>query len=419
MNILIKSAKIIAPQQSYHQQVKDILIKGGSIAQIEDHIQTTEDLTTISFDNLHISQGWFDSSVSFGEPGFEDRETIENGLYTAALSGYSAVAVNPNTKPVADTNADIGFIKSKANGHATSLYPIAALTARSHGVDLAELFDMKKAGAVAFGDYQRPIANPNLLKIALQYAQNFNGLVLSFPMENRIIGKGVVHEGIVSTKLGLKGIPALSEALQIVRDLFILEYTGGKLHIPTVSTKLSVELIKKAKDKGLDVTASVALANLTLNETVLHDFDTNFKLLPPLRTEEDRKALIQGLQEGSIDFVTSDHNPIDIENKQLEFDHALFGTLGLEAGFGLLQQLYPLDTTIKILTSGRARFGIPEASIQIGNKADFSLFNPDFESDFHKSDILSLSKNCAFVGQPLKGKVYGVVANNQVKLKTT
>lgn len=419
MNILIKSAKIIAPNKVYNQQIKDILIIDGVINKIEDQIQTTEEVTAVALDNLHISEGWFDSSVSFGEPGYEDRETIENGLNTAALSGYTAVAVNPNTNPIADTNADIGFMKSKGASKATSLYPIAALTAKSQGVDLAELYDMKNAGAIAFGDYQRPIANPNLLKIALQYAQNFNGLVLSFPMENRVIGKGVVNEGVISTKLGLKGIPALSEELQIVRDLFILEYTGGKLHIPTISTKLSVELIKNAKEKNLDVSCSVALANLILNESELEDFDTNYKLLPPLRTEDDRKALIQAVKDGVIDIVTSDHNPIDIENKNVEFDHALFGTIGLEASFGLLLKHFSLETVIKILTSGKERFGIPDSSIEVGNKVNLSLFDPEGSSKFEKDDIYSLSKNCAFTGQQLKGKAFGVIANNLIQLKTS
>ena len=419
MNILIKSAKIIAPNKAYNQQLKDILIIDGVIKQIEDQIRTTEEVTEITLENLHVSAGWFDSSVSFGEPGFEDRETIENGLNTAALSGYTAVAVNPNTNPIADTNADIGFIKSKGALKATSLYPIAALTTKSEGVDLAELYDMKNAGAIAFGDYQKPIVNPNLLKIALQYAQNFNGLVLSFPMENKVIGKGVVNEGVMSTKLGLKGIPALSEELQIVRDLFILEYTGGKLHIPTISTKLSVELVKKAKEKNLDVSCSVALANLVLNESVLEDFDTNYKLLPPLRTEEDRKALIQGVKDGVVDIVTSDHNPIDIENKNVEFDHALFGTIGLEASFGLLLQQLPLETVIKVLTAGKERFGIPESSIEVGNKANISLFDPEHSSKFEKAHIYSSSKNSAFTGQQLKGKVFGVIANNLIQLKTS
>ncbi|WP_417360245.1 dihydroorotase [Galbibacter sp.] len=418
MNILIKSAKIIAPKKSYNQQTKDILIIDGTITKIEDQIETSEQVTEISLDNLHVSDGWFDSSVCFGEPGYEDRETIENGLDTAAFSGYTAVAVNPNTHPVADTNADIGFIKSKGASKAASLYPIAALTTKSDGVDLAELFDMKNAGAVAFGDYQKPIANPNLLKIALQYTQNFNGLVLSFPMENKVIGKGVVNEGVLSTRLGLKGIPALSEELQIVRDLFILEYTGGKLHIPTISTKLSVDLIKKAKEKGLDVSCSVALANLVLNENELEDFDTNYKVLPPLRTEEDRKALVEGVKKGVIDFVTSDHNPIDIENKNIEFDHALFGTIGLEASFGLLLQQFPLETVIKTLTSGKERFGITDTSIEVGNKANITLFDPEPNYKFDKSDILSLSTNCAFTGKEIKGKVYGVISNNLIQLKT-
>jgi len=419
MNILIKSAKIIAPNQSYNQQIKDILIIDGKISKIEDHIKPEIEIKEISLDNLHVSQGWFDCSVSFGEPGFEDRETIENGLNTAALSGYTAVAVNPNTQPVADTNADIGFIKSKGADKATSLYPIAALTSLSHGVDLAELFDMKNAGAVAYGDYQKPIENPNLLKIALQYTQNFDALVLSFPMESKVIGKGVVNEGITSTKLGLKGIPALSEELQIVRDLFILEYTGGKLHIPTISTKLSVELIKQAKDKGLDVSCSVALANLILNESELEDFDTNYKLLPPLREEADRKALVEGVKHGVIDLVTTDHNPIDVENKNVEFDHALYGTIGLEASFGLLLQEFPLEKVIKILTSGKERFAIPQEEIAVGNKANISLFNPDSSYEFSKSDILSFSKNCAYTGKQLKGKTYGIIANNRIALKSS
>src|SRR5699024_1016585 len=259
----------------------------------------------------------------------------------------------------------------------------------------------------------------NLLKIALQYTQNFDGLVLSFPMESKVIGKGVVNEGAVSTRLGLKGIPSLSEELQIVRDLFILEYTGGKLHIPTISTKLSIELIRKAKEKNLDVSCSVALANLVFNESELEDFDTNFKLLPPLRTEEDRKALIQGVRDATIDFITTDHNPIDVENKNVEFDHALYGTIGLEASFGLLLNHFSLETVVKVLSSGKERFGVPSSSIEVGNKANITLFNPEYSSKFEQSDIYSLSKNCAFTGQELKGKVYGVIANNQIQLKTS
>ena len=416
MNILLKSAKIIAPNSEYHQQIKDILIKDGIISKIDNSIVTDKDTKVISYDNLHVSKGWFDSSVSLGEPGHEERETIENGLKTAGLSGFTGIAVNPNAYPIADTNADIGFLKAKASGNATNLYPIGALTIKSESVDLAELFDMKNAGAVAFGDYQ-PISNPNLLKIALQYTQNFDGLVLSFPQENKIAGKGIVNEEANGTKLGLKGIPALAEELQIARDLFILEYSGGKLHIPTISTAKSVSLIKDAKAKGLDVTCSVAIHNLILTDDALIEFDTNYKVLPPLRTQKDTEVLIKALKEGIIDFVTSDHNPLDTELKKVEFDHAAYGTIGLESAFGALQTVVSTEKAIELLTSGKLRFGIPSEKIKVGSNANLTLFNPDETYTFENNHILSTSKNSAFLGENLKGKVYGILANNQLLVK--
>ena len=417
MNILLKSAKIIAPNSEYHQQIKDILIKDGIISKIDNSIVTDKDTKVISYDNLHVSKGWFDSSVSLGEPGHEERETIENGLKTAGLSGFTGIAVNPNAYPIADTNADIGFLKAKASGNATNLYPIGALTIKSESVDLAELFDMKNAGAVAFGDYQQPISNPNLLKIALQYTQNFDGLVLSFPQENKIAGKGIVNEEANGTKLGLKGIPALAEELQIARDLFILEYSGGKLHIPTISTAKSVSLIKDAKAKGLDVTCSVAIHNLILTDDALIEFDTNYKVLPPLRTQKDTEVLIKALKEGIIDFVTSDHNPLDTELKKVEFDHAAYGTIGLESAFGALQTVVSTEKAIELLTSGKLRFGIPSEKIKVGSNANLTLFNPDETYTFENNHILSTSKNSAFLGENLKGKVYGILANNQLLVK--
>ncbi|MCX2681703.1 dihydroorotase [Galbibacter sp. EGI 63066] len=417
MNILLKSAKIIAPNSEFHQKTKDILIENGVISKIAANIEPSKKVKTITLDNLYVSEGWFDSSVSFGEPGYEERETIENGLKTAALSGFTAVAVNPNTNPIADTNADISFLKSKASGHATSLYPIGALTLKSKSVDLAELYDMKNAGAVAFGDYQKQIDNPNLVKIAMQYAQNFNGLVLSFPQEDKISGKGIVNEEITATKLGLKGIPALAEELNITRDLYILEYTGGKLHIPTITTEKSVAIIKEAKKKGLDVSCSVAVHNLVLTDELLSEFDTNYKLLPPLRTKKDTKALLKGLKDGIIDFVTSDHNPIDIEHKKMEFDHAMYGSIGLESAFGALNKVLPLETAINTLTAGKLRFGIASEGIKVGEKADLTLFNPETEYVFTEEHVISTSKNSAFLGKKLKGKSYGIIANNKIELK--
>lgn len=427
MKVLLKSATIVDASSKHHLKKRDILIENGVISKIAASIpqskstESSGQIKEIKLKNLHISRGWFDSSVSFGEPGFEERETIENGLKTAAFSGFTGVAVNANSFPVTDSKGHIKFLKSKAEGKAVRLYPIGALTMGSNGIDLAELYDMQNEGAVAFYDYKKPIENANLLKIALQYTQGFNGLVQSFPFEKSVALKGMVNEEVNSTLLGLRGIPALAEELQIIRDLYILEYTGGKLHIPTISTKKSVELIREAKKRGLDVSCSVAIFNLTLTDDVLESFDTNYKLLPPLRTQENIKALLKGLKDGTIDGVTSDHNPIDVERKKVEFDNAYFGSLGLEACFGALNNIIGVEQTVSALTSLKMIFNASEGSsedmvIEEGQTADLSLFNPEGNWKFSEKDIISTSKNAALIGSSLKGKPYGIYANNQLVL---
>jgi dihydroorotase len=414
MNTIIRGAKIIDSESPFHNQTADILIIDGIIKKIGTSLPNPENTEEVKLDNLHISQGWFDSSVSLGEPGFEDRETIANGLKVAAKSGFTAIALQPNSYPIIDNQSQINFVKSKANGFATELFPIGALTKGSEGKDMTELFDMKNAGAVAFGDYNKSLDNANLLKIALQYVQDFDGLVIAFTQDSNIKGNGVANEGIVSTKLGLKGIPNLAEELQISRNLFLLEYTGGKLHIPTVSTAKSVQLIKEAKAKGLKVTCSVAIHHLVLTDSTLEGFDTRYKVSPPLRTETDRKSLIAGILDNTIDMITSDHNPIDIEHKKMEFDLAKNGTIGLESAFGALLTVLPLEKVIEKLTSGKATFGIEKQTIVEGKKANLSIFNPEGKSIFTKENILSKSKNSAFLGTEIKGKVYGIY--NQGKL---
>ncbi|MGW9686141.1 dihydroorotase [Flagellimonas sp. 2504JD1-5] len=417
MNMLLKSAKIISPEnKALHLKKRDILIKKGIIEKIAASVDVPSNTKVIDKENLHVSLGWFDSGVSFGEPGFEERETIANGLKVAGHSGFTDIVLNPNTNPVPDTSSDVVFLKERASGSATRVYPMGTLTKNADGVDLAELFDMQNAGAVAFYDFKKQIANPNLLKIAMLYAQNFDGLVFSFPMDNQIKGKGIVHEGEVSTSLGLKGIPSLAEELQIARDLFILEYTGGKLHIPTISTADSVKLIANAKKKGLDVSCSVAIHNLIYTDESLKEFDTFYKVVPPLRSSKDCKALIKGLKDGTIDYVTTDHLPIDIEEKRVEFDNAANGTIGLESAFGILNSLFDLDETITLLTKGRERFGLDSPQIKEGHEACLTLFNPDTDSVFKAEDILSTSKNSMFLGASLKGKVYGIMSNNQITI---
>jgi len=409
MNLIIKSATIIDSKSEFHDTTQDILIEKGIISKIAKRINNTNNYKEIKLENLHISQGWFDSSVSFGEPGFEERETIENGLNTAGYSGFTAVAMNPNTNPVIDTSSDIAFAKGRSQGHPVKLLPLGALTKESKGQHLAELYDMQNAGAIAFVDYQKSLGNPNLMKVALQYADTFGGLVCSFPVDNDIAGSGVMNEEYTSTRIGMRGIPNLAEELQIARDLYILEYTGGKLHIPTISTAGSVELIRNAKKAKLDVSCSVAVHNLYFTDATLEDFNTNFKVLPPLRSEEDRLALIDGLKDGTIDMVVSDHNPLDIERKKLEFDNADFGSIGLESAFGALHSILSLKKTIELLTKGKKRFGLELAPINVGNKINATLFNPKHSYHFSTNDVISRSKNAIFDGIKLKGRAYGII----------
>lgn len=414
MNLIIREAKIIDSKSQFHNQIVDVIITNGLIEKIGVQLSNSNGYEELKKENLHLSEGWFDCSVSLGEPGFEDRETIANGLDVAAKSGFTAIALQPNSYPIIDNQSQINFVKNKANGFATQLFPIGAFTKESEGKDMAELFDMKNAGAIAFGDYNKNSDNANLLKIGLQYVQDFDGLLLAFCQDSSIKGNGVVNEGIVSTRLGLKGIPNLAEELQLSRNLFLLEYTGGKMHIPTITTAKSVELIKNAKAKGLNVTCSVAVHHLVLTDEKLDGFDTRYKVSPPLRTEADRKALIAGILDNTIDMITSDHNPIDIEHKKMEFDGAKSGTIGLETAFGSLLTVLPLEKIIEKLTSGKSTFSIENTSIKEGAIANLSLFNPNENWVFGKENIVSKSKNSAFLGTEMKGKVYGIY--NQGKL---
>ena len=411
MSIILKSAKVINAESKYNGTKQDILISEGKIVKIAKSI-SDKNARIIDIKDLHVSNGWFDSSVSFGEPGFEERETIENGGIVASKSGFTDVVLNSNTNPVIDSQAGISFVKSKNSS--CNIHPLGALTISSESKEMAELFDMKNAGAVGFYDYKKPIINSNLLKISLQYSQAFNSLIMSFPLDKSIAKNGIINEGEISVNYGIKGIPNLSEEIQINRDLHILEYTGGNLHIPTISTKKSLDLIKKAKEKGLNVTCSVAIHNLTFNEAKLKDFDTRFKVLPPLRTEKDRLALVKGVKDGVIDLVTSDHCPIDVENKKTDIDNAEYGTIGLESFFGSLLNLFTLEETIKILTRGRKLFNIENFDFKEGSEARLSLFKISKEFEFSKSHIKSKSKNSAFLGTKMKGYPVGIINSNNI-----
>ncbi|OWP83179.1 dihydroorotase [Flavobacterium davisii] len=413
MNLTIRNARIIEKNHPLNQEITDIQISNGIIEKIGQNLPILNDYEEITYPDLHLSKGWIDTSVSLGEPGFEDRETINNGLQTASKSGFTSILLQPNSAPILDNQSQIFFVKQKANQSATDLYPIGALTKNSNGNDLAELLDMKNAGAVAFGDYNKNLDNANILKIALQYTKDFEGKVIAYSMDNNIKGKGIVNEGITSTQLGLKGIPSLAEDLIIARNLYILEYTGGKLHIPTLSTAHAVDLIRQAKKKGLQVSCSVSVHHLILQDEVLNSFNSNYRVTPPIRSEQDRKALIEGVLDNTIDCITSDHNPIDIENKNLEFDLAKNGTIGLESCYSALQTILPTEIIIEKLTAGRKIFDIEEPHLKEGETANLTLFTPNENWFFQKENIISKSKNSAFINQSMKGKVIGIINHSQ------
>ena len=415
MSILIKSAKIIDASSKFNGKTQDILIINGKIQEINSEINSKAK-KIISFKDLHVSSGWMDTSVCFGEPGLEEREDLINGAQTASFSGFTDIVLNPETEPYLDTKADISYIKSNSKDFVTKIHPLGCLTKEAKSEKLADLFEMFESGAVGFYDFKRPITNSNLIKIALQYVQNFNGLVISFPYEKSLCPNGQMHEGQISTNYGLKGIPTISEEIMLKRGLKILEYTGGKIHIPCISTQESVKLIREAKKNKLNVTCSVSINNLFFNDDKLKDFDTRFKVLPPIRSEEHRKALIKGLKDGIIDFVTSDHTPIDIDKKKTDFENSLFGSTGLESLYGALNSLFDLNTTIDILTRRKDTFGIEKNSINKGQTACLSLFNPNIEYEFVKENIISKSKNSCFIGSKLKGKALGIISNNSIKL---
>ncbi len=413
MNILLKSVKIIDPTSSFHGNTLDILIRNGIIDKIDKYIDAPK-ASVIEHKNLCVSLGWFDSSVSFGEPGYEERETLDQGLSVAAASGFTQIAYNTNTNPLPTSKADISFLLRSALHTPTTLHPKGHITAQNNAQQLAELHDLSQAGAICFSNHKQPIDDPHLLLLALQYARGFDGLVESFPIDPQLAIHGVMHEGKVSTLLGLTGIPNLAEEIRIRRDLSILSYTGGKLHIPTISTAEGVGFIRQAKKDKIDVSCSVAIHNLIMTDEQLDGFDTRYKLMPPLRESKDQKALLKGLKDGTIDMVTSDHQPMDIEHKKVELEHAAYGSLGLETAFGSLCTMMDAEDAALILNRGKERFGVSQQSIQIGAQADLTLFTADGTTIVSKDGILSRSKNSAYLGKELKGTVIGVINNNSI-----
>lgn len=363
-----------------------------------------------------VSIGWFDMKANFRDPGHEQKEDIFSGMKAAAAGGFTGVAIMPSTHPALQTKADIEYIVNKSRSHLVDVHPVGALSLNRDGKEMTEMFDMKQAGAVAFTDDKRSVMDAGLMMRSLLYAKNIETLIIAFADDRTISGKNVMNESLNSIYFGMKGSPSLGEDLLVQRDIKLCEYTGGKIHFSTLSSAGAVDLIRKAKKTGLAVTAEVCAHQLCFDDAALGDYDTNYKVKPPYRTKDDIKALIKGLEDGTIDAICSDHSPEDIESKDVEFEFANYGILGLETAFAsahtqLHKKLSLAAIVDKFTSRPRQIFNIAIPEIKEGVVANLTVFNPDVEWTFAKQHIHSKSANTPFLNHKFKGRAVAVINN--------
>lgn len=411
MKILVKSATIVHPNHKLNGTKNDILIEKGVIKQIAKSIKA-EKVAVVEADNLHVSIGWLDLRASFCDPGYEFKEDLKSGARAAANGGFTSVVVMPSTQPVLQNKSDIEYLIKKAEQLPINVLPAGALSRNVEGAELTEMYDMHLSGAVAFTDDKKAVQNAALMNIALLYAKNFGGLVMSHAEDQDITHNGVMNEGDNSTTLGLKGMPSLAEEVMVARDIYLAEYTDSRVHFSTISAKRSVDLIREAKKKGIKVTADVAAHQLLLDDSNLNSYDTRYKVNPPLRTQEDIKALKKGLKDGTIDAICSDHRPEDIEHKKCEFDNAAFGMTTLDTAYGVLNTALNTkseEVINNIAIAPRNILGLSIPELKEGEKAELTLFVPSQKWTVEDKHITSRSKNTPLVGVELTGKVVGII----------
>ena len=409
--ILIKNATVIDPNSVHHLKQTDLLMESGIIKSIAKNLAPVDGETEIIEEqDLHVSIGWMDFRVNFNDPGNEHKEDLMSGAAAALKGGFTAVACMGTTNPALHSKSQIEYIINKSKHLPIDIYPIGTVTTKAEGADLAELYDMSLSGAIAFSDNKNPLANAELLQRAMLYASGFNKKIIQLPLDKKIANEGKMNEGKVSTTLGLKGIPAIAEELMLQRDLMLAAHHNVAIHFGGVSTGGSVDLIRKAKKAGVKVTCDVHVVNLLLKDEVLQDFDTNYKIMPPLRTQADIDALIEGLKDNTIDVICSDHTPQDTESKVKEFDIAEFGIIGLETFYGVLCKALENKLSItqlieKVAINPRKIVDIDLPKIEVAQSANLTVFSPTQTWNYNLEKGLSKSKNSPFDGIEFKGKV--------------
>lgn len=416
MRYRINQVKVIDPASAWHRKVKDIVIENGIIQEASD--SDSPETLIINGLGCEIMPGFCETYAYTGDPGHEYREDLTSVSTAAAAGGVTNLCAIADNEPVTQHKAHVEYLRSKTKGLPVEIWPIGAVTEGLKGKNPTEIYDMYHAGAVAFSDAPNPVANAGVMLRALQYVQPFDGVIMTMAFNQSLSEEGQLNEGLVSVQLGMKGIPHLAESLQIHRDLELLAYGGGRIHFSGITTAEGVRQIRQAKDKGLNVTASVFLHHLFFDDTVLKGFDTNFKVMPPLRTEDDISALMSGISDGTIDIISTQHVPLDTEAKRLEFEYASPGMANLEYAFPLANTIIGerlnLDRVVELF-SIHPRKMLRQAAVTIKAGAKANLVFADASADYtpSMSNRKSLSSNSPFIGYKLKGKVRGIFNNGQ------
>jgi len=423
-NLLIKSGHLVDPSQNI-DGIKDILVRDGRISEIGDSL-SADDTEVFDASGLIIAPGFVDLHVHLREPGQEYKETIESGARAALAGGFTSICCMPNTQPVNDNAAVTSYIVERASTAGLArVYPIGAITAGSRGEALAEIGEMKRAGIVALSDDGRAVADTNLMRRAMEYARDFDLPVVDHCQDSCATG-GVMHEGDYSALLGLKGMPALAEDIQVARDIMLAELTGARVHIAHISSARSLDLVREAKARSLPVTCEITPHHFTLTDEEVHrrEYDTNTKMAPPLRSRTHVESMIDGLRDGTIDAIATDHAPHHANEKMLEFDRAAFGIVGLETALSLSVDrllhagVVNITRLVDLLSCGPARvFRLGAGTLSKGSLADITIFDPNAEITIDATKFKSKSRNTPFDGWKLKGLVSSVFVGGRQRLK--